>query len=83
MRSASLYFYSSLLTGIFFLMTASVWAYFANLVLALPALLISYLLWRAGKKHDPRVARYRIIPIVWMAGGLLSLGVLVALLINN
>ena len=64
-------------------MTASVWAYFANLVLALPALVISYLLWRAGKKHDARVGRYRIIPIVWMAGGLLSLGVLVALLINN
>jgi phosphoglycerol transferase MdoB-like AlkP superfamily enzyme len=76
-------FWLSLALALWFVCTAWVWTYLANLVLATPAGLLSFALWRVGKPKADSPKRYRWITRLWLLGTGVSLLVLVGLLLTN
>ncbi|UPT67668.1 MAG: hypothetical protein M0D57_03070 [Sphingobacteriales bacterium JAD_PAG50586_3] len=78
-----LLYWSALLFALWFALTAWLWTYLANLVISLPMGIISIILWYKGVSSDPNANRYRIIPIIWGVGILVSLVVLFILMATN
>jgi hypothetical protein len=46
-----IYFISSLITAIYFAMVCGAWIYLMNFIVVIPIFLISYSLWKKGKKE--------------------------------
>lgn len=67
-----IYFYLSLVSGLWFALTAPAWSYLANMFISLPFGLLSYVLWQAGRRKEPHFRPYGWIPWLWIAGGLLA-----------
>jgi uncharacterized membrane protein YagU involved in acid resistance len=80
---ATVMFWFSLVFAVWFALTASLWTYYANLFIALPAGLLSLGFWQAGRKMDERPKRYKIIAWILIVGTVVSLAVLVGLLVMN
>ena len=75
-KKGNLLFYGSLALAIWFAITASAWTYLMNGILALPAGIVSWILWRKGRKTDHEKQRYRVIPVIWIIGSSISFLVL-------
>ncbi len=80
-RQTNFIFFLSFTLALWFAIFGSYWTYGAALVIAYPAGISSLLLWQIGKRRDPKVKRYKSIPIILAVGLTLSLSVLVYLLI--
>jgi hypothetical protein len=78
-----IYFWLAVLFAVWFALTAWVWTYLANVFIALPAGIISVVLWFKGGSTDPNTQRYQRIPIIWGVGILFSLVVLFILIATN
>jgi hypothetical protein len=76
-------FYTALLTAVYFAITASAWRFLMNLVISLPVGLISFLFWTIGKNRDVKKKRYKVIPVIWIVGILVSVAVLIYLLLSE
>lgn len=77
------YFVISLMTAIYFAMVCGAWMYFMNIIIGIPTFLISYQLWRIGKKSDIKIKRYKYIQYVWLSGIPISTVSLIGYLIFN
>lgn len=69
--------------AVWFALTAWLWTYLANVVISLPAGIISAILWFKGGGSDPNAGRYKRIPIIWGVGILTSVIVLFLLMSKN
>lgn len=64
----------SLVMAIWFVITGIIWYYLINVFISFPFGLLSWLLYRNGKKNDPNLTRYKTI------SGVLTFGVITSLL---
>ncbi len=81
--TATILFCCSMLFAIWYALAASMWAYYANLFIALPVGLISLALWSIGRKMDEGRTRYKLIPRILIGGTVVSFVVLGVLLVTN
>ncbi|MBL7767078.1 MAG: hypothetical protein JNJ58_13340 [Chitinophagaceae bacterium] len=78
---SNLYFYLSLVTAIWFLLTSYVWTYLANLFISFPVGLMSLGLWYLGRKTGVKSDRFKWPVGIVIAGVITSLISLVLFLI--
>lgn len=76
-------YWAAMLFAIWFAVTASAWAYLANLFISLPFGILSAVLWFNGGANDPNTERYKRIPIIWAIGIIISIIVLFLLIAKN
>ena len=69
--------------AIWFLITGSIWVYFANLFLGYPVAIIGIYFWYKARKEGSRDTFHKIVLAVFVTGLLTSLGVLIGLLLTN
>lgn len=81
MNKNNILFWLGMLLAVWFAITGIVWVYWAALVLAYPAGLISLWIYFYLRKTDKKRARYLLVTLG--IGLVLSLGVLLVLLISN
>lgn len=74
-------FVLSLILALWFTLMGGVWVYWASLLIAWPAAVISFLLYRYGLKNDDRKTRYKWVKWILITGVIWSLSVLIYLLI--
>ncbi len=74
---------TSLLCGIWFLLTSWLWTYLMNLVISLPFGIIGMILWYKGMKADPVNKWNKAALIVHIAGLTTSILTLIALFFYN
>jgi hypothetical protein len=72
-------FWTGILLALWFGLTGIAWTYWAALIIAYPAGLASFLIWRSIKSEKKR--RTKIIPIILMVGLIVSLSTLTYFLI--
>jgi hypothetical protein len=72
-------FWIGILTAVWFAWTGMAWTYWAALIIAYPAGLVSLLIWMKIKPENKRRTKY--IPVILIIGLILSLSSLVYLLI--
>lgn len=74
-------FFISLLLAVWFVLFGMIWMYWAALIIAYPAGLLSYLIFKAIRSDNKK--RNKVIPIILAIGLILSVIVLIGLLITN
>jgi hypothetical protein len=80
---SNLVFYTAVLFATWFMLTSWFWTYGVNVLFSFPFGLISYFLWRNGKKQGDRAKAYKIVSIMLSIGVIASIGTLVVLMIFN
>lgn len=73
-------FIISLVFAVWFALIGMAWAYWAALILGYPFGIISFLLWRRGRKVDEKSERYKIV--IWILAIGLALSLTALILIN-
>ena len=73
----------SIICGIWFILTGSIWVYFGSLVISYPVALIGLLLWNKGRKIEPNNKLNKTALILHIIGLTLSMLSLIILLISN
>jgi hypothetical protein len=74
---------SSLLCGLWFMLTAWLWTYLMNLVISLPFGIIGMILWNKGRKADPNNKWNKIALAVHMAGLVVSIAAFIIFYFSN
>lgn len=73
----------ALICVIWFMLTSWFWTFGINVIISFPFGIISYFLWRRGKKQGEWVTGYKAISIMLLLGVLSAVGTMVALLLYN
>lgn len=72
-NKSNLFFYGSLVCAIWFALTASLWAYLANVFISFPVGVVSLFLCYKEKQIAPDNNRYKITLSILIAGAVVSL----------
>lgn len=67
-HKTNLLYYTALCCAIWFVLTCSMWTYFANLVISYPIGVLSFVFYTIGKKTDSNQRRYRVIKWLLIGG---------------
>jgi len=78
----SAYNYVALLCALWFLIVGSIWTYYINIVVGYPVAILGFFLWRRGRTAENKKLN-RVVGWLLMAGLILSIGILVALIVAN
>jgi hypothetical protein len=82
-RKTKIYLIISLVCAIWFLLTGSVWVYFANLVISYPVGLLSFVLWNKCRKAPFYHTLQKAVMYLLLAGSVISLISLLILVMFN
>ncbi|HMS63895.1 MAG TPA: hypothetical protein PKD83_01425 [Ignavibacteria bacterium] len=80
---SNLYFYSSLILAIWFLLTCYLWTYYINIVFSFPAGFLSLYLLFKGRKTGYEYNRFKLVSIILISGIIITLVSLVMILVIN
>lgn len=76
---ANYYFYPALVLAAWFMLTSPIWYYFANLFYSFPFGIISFQLYRKGKRIEKNNERFIVVAIMLIGGVVFALGSLIYL----